>query len=108
MFKGPGPGRPKGVPNKMTMAAKEAIQFAFDGLGGADGLIKWAKKNDLNKRVFYGQIYPKLLPLDVKHSGEIQTLTDDQLDAKILNALAQTGTTPLAGGESQAQANAED
>lgn len=65
----PGPGRPKGVPNKMTIAAKEAIAIAADKLGGADRLVAWAQEDPANERVFWGTIYPKLLPLQVSGEG---------------------------------------
>jgi hypothetical protein len=61
----PGPGRPPGSRNKTTVAAKEAIRLAAEGLGGADRIIAWAKEDPANERVFWGQIYTKLLPLDV-------------------------------------------
>lgn len=65
----PGPGRKKGVPNKTTTSAKEAIALAAEGLGGKDRLIAWAKEDPLNERVFWGTIYPKLLPLQVSGEG---------------------------------------
>lgn len=60
-----GKGRAKGVHNKTTMLAKEAIAIAGEMLGGADRLFAWCKENELNERVFWGTIYPKLLPLQV-------------------------------------------
>lgn len=64
-----GPGRPKGVPNKTTILAKDAIALAAEGLGGTERLIKWAKSAPENERVFWGQIYTKLLPLQVTGEG---------------------------------------
>lgn len=61
-----GKGRPKGSLNKTTATAKEAIALAAEGLGGTDRLIAWAQEDPLNERVFWGQIYPKLLPLQVQ------------------------------------------
>lgn len=58
-------GRPKGSKNKTTVAAKDAICLAAEKLGGADRLVEWAQEDPLNERVFWGQIYPKLLPLQV-------------------------------------------
>lgn len=66
----PGKGRPKGTPNKITVAAKEAIQAAFDKLGGTDAFVKWAEK-EKNQTAFYAHVYPKLLPLDMKIAGEL-------------------------------------
>lgn len=74
---GAGPGRKKGVPNKTTTIAKEAIALAAEGLGGTDRLVEWAKEDPLNERLFWGSIYPKLLPLQVtgEGGGPLQTVT---------------------------------
>ena len=64
-----GPGRPPGRLNKTTVAAKEAIQLAAEGLGGTDRLIAWAQEDPLNERAFWANIYPKLLPLQVSGEG---------------------------------------
>ena len=66
----PGPGRPPGSRNKTTVAAKEAIALAAEGLGGTERLIRWAQEDPLNERTFWGTIYPKLLPLQV--AGELE------------------------------------
>ncbi len=70
-----GKGKPKGAPktggrvagtrNKTTRTALEAIAFAAEGLGGAERLTDWAKESPENEKVFWGTIYPKLLPLQV-------------------------------------------
>lgn len=67
-----GRGRPKGVPNKATIAAKEAIQVVFDKLGGTDAMLAWAQRDANNERVFYGTIYPKLLPLSISATGRLE------------------------------------
>ncbi len=59
------PNQGKRGPNKTTLAAKEAIQLAAEGLGGTERLIEWAKEDPLNERAFWTSIYPKLLPLQV-------------------------------------------
>ncbi len=58
----PGPGRPKGLQNKTTRAAKEAIALAADALGGAERIVAWAKEDAKNEAAFWTSIYPKLLP----------------------------------------------
>jgi len=60
-----GMGRPKGCSNKKTQAAKDAIADAALALGGTKRLVEWAKSDPNNERVFWGTIYPKLLPLQV-------------------------------------------
>lgn len=59
------PNQGKRGPAKTTLAAKEAIQLAAEGLGGTQRLIDWAKEDPLNERAFWTSIYPKLLPLQV-------------------------------------------
>ncbi len=63
------PGKPKGALSKTTRAAKEAIAFAAEGLGGAERLIDWAKEDPKNEAAFWTSIYPKLLPLTVGGEG---------------------------------------
>ena len=63
------PGKPKGAINHNTRAAKEAIAYAAEGLGGAQRLVAWAKEDPLNERAFWTSIYPKLLPLQVVGDG---------------------------------------
>ena len=77
-------GRPKGSPNKLTRTALEAISYAADQLGGADRLVEWVKEDPSNEKVFWGTVYPKLLPLQV--NGEIKgsvILTLSNADASI-------------------------
>lgn len=64
-----GKGRKKGSLNKTTKAAKDAIAEAAEALGGAKRLVQWAKEDPQNERVFWGSIYPKLLPLQVTGEG---------------------------------------
>lgn len=69
-----GKGRVKGSLNKTTKTAKEAIALAAEKLGGADRLVAWAQEEPQNERVFWGTIYPKLLPLQVtgEDGGPVQ------------------------------------
>lgn len=86
----PGPGRKKGVPNKITGAAKDAIAAAAEGLGGVNRLIEWAKEDPLNERAFWSSIYPKLIPVQVTGEGggpiqvariELVALSDDSANS---------------------------
>jgi len=64
-----GMGRVKGVPNKVTAVAKDAIAMAAEGLGGTKRLISWAQEDPKNESAFWTTIYPKLLPLQIKGAG---------------------------------------
>jgi len=60
-----GKGRPKGVPNRVTVSMKDAFREAFDETGGAEGLAAWAKKNPTE---FY-KLASKLIPVQLQ--GEV-------------------------------------
>ena len=64
-------GRQKGTPNKATASVKEALQLAFEGIGGTAKLQEWAQENPTK----FFEIWSKLLPQEVKaeldHSGNI-------------------------------------
>ncbi len=60
-----GPGRPKGSQNKRTLAAKAALESAFQKLGGAKALAAWAEANPTD---FY-RIWSKLVPQPREVSG---------------------------------------
>lgn len=72
-------GRPKGVPNKVSGEAKEAIALAAEGLGGVFRLIDWVKEDPANEKVFWSQMYTKLVPLrqdsNVSVEGAIEVIT---------------------------------
>jgi len=63
----PRAGRPKGSQNKLTKAAKEAFQAAFDELGGVQALVNWGKRKP---DAFYA-LYARLIPVDNQHSGNL-------------------------------------
>jgi len=65
-FAGPGPGRPKGMPNKFT-TLKQSFLNVYNRMGGEDELLLFAKSH---KALFY-QMLTKLFPQEVDHSGEI-------------------------------------
>lgn len=83
--KRPGQGRPKGSLNKATLAAKEAIALAAEGLGGTERLIAWAKEEPANERAFWSSIYPRIIPVQV--SGDpnnplrVETVTRRIIDS---------------------------
>lgn len=88
-----GPGRPKGLPNKITRNIREAFAFAFEEMGGAEKLAEWGRKNPDK---FY-PIYGRMAPIDMNHSGSM-TLNHaglDQLFADVFgNGEAANATVP--------------
>jgi hypothetical protein len=74
-----GKGRVKGVPNKMTMQAKEAIAAAAEGLGGTARLIAWAQESPENERVFWASIYTRLVPVVVNGTHDVNVVDQTEL-----------------------------
>lgn len=62
-------GRKVGQTNESTRIAKEAIEMVFDKLGGVEAMARWATNNPDD---FYRLIFPKLLPVQMQHSGAIE------------------------------------
>ncbi len=99
MFHGAGPGRPKGIPNRQTVALKEAIENAFTKLGGTDYLVH-VGKND--PRTFCA-LLSRLLPTKLANAdgspllAALTELTDAQLEARTARALADAQRLGLAG-----------
>ena len=54
----PGPGRPKGVPNKMTMALKDMILGALESVGGQEYLAEQARSNPGPFLTLIGKVLP--------------------------------------------------
>ena len=71
--KGESKGRPLGVTNRMTRAAKEAFEYAFDAMGGAEKLAAWGKRHPTD---FY-RLYARLIPTDVRlpNGGSLVNIT---------------------------------
>lgn len=60
-----GAGKKKGQVHPQTRAAKEAIEMAFEGIGGVKRLTQWAEQNEGD---FFKLLFPKLLPVQVNHA----------------------------------------
>lgn len=65
---GPGPGRPKGSTNKLTRSVKEAIEAAFQGVGGAEYLMRQAEENPQAFMTLLGKIIPAQVQADLTNS----------------------------------------
>ena len=65
----PGPGRPKGLPNKLGHEAKENIDEVYRKLGDIKAHVLFLQKHPKELAKFYSDVYPKLLAISVQHSG---------------------------------------
>lgn len=63
-----GPGRPKGMPNKVTAQLKEMILEALDNAGGAAYLER--KANDPRTASAFLGLIGKVLPMTIQGPGE--------------------------------------
>jgi hypothetical protein len=83
-------GRRKGTPNKLTISIREAIEHAFDELGGASYL---AHVGRTDPRTFCA-LLSRLLPTKLANAdgspllAALTELTDAQLEARTARALA--------------------
>ena len=67
---GPGPGRPKGVPNKVNRDLREAYLMAANLAGGKQGLVGYLKKQaELENPSAFMTGLSKLLPSVLGKSG---------------------------------------
>lgn len=85
-----GPGRPKGMPNKQTVAIKDAIENAFRELGGASYLVHVGRTDPRTFCALLSRLLPtKLANVDGSPLlAALTELTDAQLEARTARALA--------------------
>lgn len=68
----PGPGRPKGLQNKLTVELKQMIEGALLEAGGQKYLLNLARKRP---EVFV-PLLARLLPKQLEHSGDLNHHVD--------------------------------
>ena len=97
-------GSRKGIPNRTTQNIKEAIEGAFDRLGGVDYLVT-VGRND--PRTFCA-LLSRLLPTKLANAdgspllAALTELTDAQLEARTARALADAQRLGLAAASQPA------
>ena len=66
------PGKPKtggrqpGTPNRLTGAFKEAVRIVYNGLGGHEAFLEWAREN----RTEYYRIASRLIPNEMRQDED--------------------------------------
>lgn len=66
----PGPGRPKGVPNRTTTLLKDAIIAAAEAAGGKDGLTGYLKLQATTNPQSFLPLLGKVLPMQITGEGD--------------------------------------
>src|SRR5499427_6506156 len=77
MKRHPRAGRVKGAANRVTLLAKEMIESCAREIGGLQRMIEWVLRSDKNETIFWGSIYPRMLPL------QVNALIQNNLNVKI-------------------------
>ena len=88
-----GKGRVKGSHNKSTALFKQALERAYDHLGGQERFNAWAFEN---QDVFYAQLMPKLLPIQLNHADNEGGKLVPILNVHDAISHAQSGPSPQA------------
>ncbi len=65
----PGPGRPKGVPNKATKTIRDAVMQAFEEVGGPAYLVRLAQGTQSDRAAFTS-LLNKVLPTQINANVE--------------------------------------
>ena len=95
--KTPGSGRRKGVQNVMTRSVREGIAEAARRLGDVARLVEWAMEDPINERIFWSQIWVRLIPLTIHGGGprgEIEHSLTLTTRADVLKALQERNLPP--------------
>jgi hypothetical protein len=83
----PGPGRYKGIPNKIGRQAKDNVVAVFDQVGGVEAMVKWAKRN---KTEFY-KLYARLIPSYVQAQVNVRAAAELS-DAELVDIIEGRGS----------------
>jgi hypothetical protein len=81
----PGPGRPKGVPNRSTGAIKEMVIAALEQAGGIDYLAARAKDTPAAFMTLVGKVLPLQLTGDPAQPIATTSVTLEEVMAAMAN-----------------------
>jgi len=83
-----GPGRPNGSKGKFTNI-KDEFLAAYEGIGGLDALITWAKQPK-NKTEFY-KMLTKLFPKEIKGELKIGKSVSEYSTEELIELITEEG-----------------
>ena len=95
-------GRQKGTPNKATASIKAAFKEAFEELGGAQALARWARENETE---FY-RLASKLIPTELTGSVAVVDMRAEELGDDDLARVAAGGSAGAVAQASRTKASA--
>jgi hypothetical protein len=82
-----GPGRKKGVPNKITQSVRDMILGALEQAGGEKYLLKQAKENPGPFMTLVGKILPTQITGDKNNPLAITNIVDEDQAKRIAEAV---------------------
>ena len=82
-----GPGRPKGMKNRVATNLKTAVEEAFDRLGGVAWLVELAKEDP----AAFCSLLGRLIPKQIEQSGSI--------DVNVLRDRLESAKKRASGGD---------
>lgn len=82
----PGPGRPKGVPNRTTTLLKDAILQAAANAGGEGGLEGYLTLQAMENAKGFLPLLGKVLPMQILADLNVTSMTKEQRDAAVAAA----------------------
>ncbi len=80
------PGRPPG-PNKLTALVREGLQFAYEGTGGHQGLLRWAQNNPDGFYALLGKLIPQEVKVELGLDEELTKLLGQAIQARLSREL---------------------
>ncbi|CAB4182921.1 hypothetical protein UFOVP1077_29 [uncultured Caudovirales phage] len=93
-----GPGRPPGIPNKLTIELKAMIEGALADIGGQDWLASAATREPAAFMSLLGKLLPK--DVNLKGSLDLKSMSLEEIKAEIARLLPQLQATSEPTSES--------
>ena len=83
-------GRKKGTPNKITATVKEAVEKAFDEVGGVEYLVKMAHQEPKAFMALLAKVMPTKIEADV-------SVTVQELEQRLLKGRERVASAATTG-----------